>query len=157
MRITPILLHPEKNTVLPASNRLKRPKEFSAVYRTGISRKTTHLTLRAKRRKGDLPVTKQPDLKSENPAEAKSADLPTRVGISISLKVSKKAVIRNRIKRQIRAGLREFLPRISRGWDLVLIVRPSAVECNYRQLLQELEQLLTQAEVLNGDSRGSLL
>ncbi len=143
--------------MLPASNRLKRPKEFSAVYRTGISRKTTHLTLRAKRRKGVLPETKQPDPGSENPPSALTANQPTRVGISISLKVSKKAVIRNRIKRQIRAGLREFLPRISRGWDLVFIVRPSAVECNYRQLLQELEQLLAQAEVLNGDSRGSLL
>lgn len=102
-------------------------------------------------------MTKQPELKSQNPPETLTANQPTRVGISISLKVSKKAVIRNRIKRQIRAGLREFLPRISLGWDLVLIVRPSAVECNYRQLLQELEQLLAQAEVLNGDSRGSLL
>ncbi|MCT7984649.1 ribonuclease P protein component [Laspinema sp. A4] len=143
--------------MLPASNRLKRPKEFSAVYRTGISRKTSHLTLRAKRRKGVLPVGKQLDLGAENLPEALTANQPTRVGISISLKVSKKAVIRNRIKRQIRAGLREFLPRISQGWDLVFIVRPSAVECNYRQLLQELEQLLAQAEVLNGDSRGSLL
>ncbi|HEY9835717.1 MAG TPA: ribonuclease P protein component, partial [Vampirovibrionales bacterium] len=90
--------------MLPASNRLKRPKEFSAVYRTGISRKTTHLTLRAKRRKGVLPETKPPDPGLENPASALTANQPTRVGISISLKVSKKAVIRNRIKRQIRAG-----------------------------------------------------
>lgn len=102
-------------------------------------------------------MAKQPDRGSDNPPEALTANQPTRVGISISLKVSKKAVIRNRIKRQIRAGLRSFLPRIALGWDLVLIVRPSAVECNYRQLLQELEQLLAQAEVLNGDSRGSLL
>ncbi len=104
-----------------------------------------------------MGVAKQPKLESDNSPETPRANQPTRVGISISLKVSKKAVIRNRIKRQIRAGLREFLPQISLGWDLVFIVRPSAGECNYRQLLQELEQLLAQAEVLNGDSRGSLL
>jgi ribonuclease P protein component len=102
-------------------------------------------------------VVKPPALEAETPPETLRVNQPTRVGISISLKVSKKAVIRNRIKRQIRAGLREFLPRIALGWDLVFIVRPSVVECNYRQLLQELEQLLAQAEVLDGDSRGSLL
>ncbi len=76
--------------------------------------------------------------------------LPTRVGISISQKVSKLAVIRNRIKRQIRAALRHMLPQISPGWLLVIVVLHGAQECDYAQILRELEQLLVEAEVLNG-------
>ena len=75
---------------------------------------------------------------------------PTRIGISISLKVSKKAVVRNRIKRQIRAILRQLLPQISPGWHLVIVVRPGASECDYAQFLRELKQLLAEAEVLHG-------
>jgi ribonuclease P protein component len=75
---------------------------------------------------------------------------PTRIGISISQKVSKKAVVRNRIKRQIRAIFRQFLPRLSTGWQLVVVVRPGAEKCDYGQILRELEQLLAEAEVLNG-------
>jgi ribonuclease P protein component len=83
--------------------------------------------------------------------------MPTRIGISISQKVSKRAVIRNRIKRQIRAAIRQMLPCIAPGWRLVVVVRPIAVECDYGQILRELEQLLAEAEVLNGHKRGNLL
>lgn len=82
---------------------------------------------------------------------------PTRIGISISKKVSKKAVIRNRIKRQIRAACRTLLPRISPGWKIVVSVRVGAQECEYEHFLRELEQLLAQAEVLNGYSREHIL
>jgi ribonuclease P protein component len=43
-----------------------------------------------------------------------------------------------------------FLPRFPTGWDLVIIVHPNAVECDYPQLLRELEQLLIDAEVFHG-------
>lgn len=75
---------------------------------------------------------------------------PTRIGISISQKVSKKAVVRNRIKRQIRAALRQLLPQILPGWQLVVVVRPGSQECDYAQFLRELKQLLVEIEVLNG-------
>ncbi|MEB3827592.1 ribonuclease P protein component [Phormidium sp. CCY1219] len=142
--------------MLPQKNRLKHPKEFKVVYRTGITRKTSHLILRGRRREENSQVAKSGE-RSQAEAEGKEFYQPTRIGIAIAQKVSKRAVIRNRIKRRIRAGLRELLPRIEAGWDLVFIVRPAAVECNYRQLLQELEQLLAKAEVLNGDSRRDLL
>ncbi|WP_449418769.1 ribonuclease P protein component [Phormidium nigroviride] len=129
--------------MLPPANRLRREEDFSAVYRKGIRRNSRHLTLRALRpsNKAEL-AQQQTDFKS----------LPaTCIGISISLKVSKRSVVRNRIKRQIRAALRQMLPRISPGWNLVIVVRPTAQECNYGEFLQELEQLLVEAEVLNGN------
>lgn len=75
---------------------------------------------------------------------------PTRIGISIGLKVSKRSVVRNRIKRQIRAAIRQFLPDLSPGWQLVVVVKPSAAQCDYEEFLRELKQLLINAEVLNG-------
>ncbi len=76
--------------------------------------------------------------------------IPTRLGVSISQKVSKKAVIRNRLKRQILGGFQTLLPNLSPGWRLVIVVKPGAVGCNYGDFLRELKQLLIQAEVLNG-------
>lgn len=134
--------------MLPETNRLKHRKDFSAVYRKGIRRNSAHLSLRALRKPKSVELSK--------PTAEKSLQ-PTRTGISISLKVSKRAVVRNRIKRQIRAALRHLLPRLKLGWDLVIVVRPIAQECNYAEILQELEQLLVEAEVLDGNSRGSVL
>jgi len=113
-----------------------------------MRRNSAHFSLRALRKPKSAEFAK--------PTAEKSLQ-PTRTGISISLKVSKRAVVRNRIKRQIRAALRQLLPRLKFGWDLVIVVRPIAQECNYAEILQELEQLLVEAEVLDGNSRGSIL
>jgi ribonuclease P protein component len=83
-------------------------------------------------------------------AIAKARLEPTRVGISISQKVSKRAVIRNRIKRWLKVAVRFLLPKFPTGWDIVVIVQPEATQCDYQQFLQELEQLLIKAEVCNG-------
>lgn len=77
--------------------------------------------------------------------------LPIQVGISISKKVSKRAVVRNRIKRQLKAIVRPLLPRLESGLRMVILVRSEALTYEYGQFLQELEQLLVKAEVLNGD------
>lgn len=135
--------------MLPKVNRLTRPEDFSAVYRRGMRRNSPHLTLRAMRAASNAQLPQEPSLAETLP--------PTRIGISISQKVSKHSVVRNRIKRQIRAAFRRLLPRLAQGWHLVIVVRPLAQECKYAEFLQELEQLLVEAEVLDGNSRGSLL
>lgn len=87
------------------------------------------------------------------PALMQSAneDSPTRIGISISLKVDKRSVVRNRIRRQIQAAFRHLMPRIAKNLDILVVVHPPAIQCSYLQFLQELEQLLADLEVLNGD------
>ena len=131
---------------LPQANRLKKRRDFQTVYRQGIRRSGRYLTLRGVRLCTSAVET--PTLKLSKSSEP--GKLPTRIGISISQKVSKKAVVRNRIKRQIRAIIRQLLPRISPGWKLVVVVQPGASQCEYAQILGELEQLLVQAEVING-------
>lgn len=133
---------------LPKANRLKRQQDFNAVYQKGIRRRARYLTLRALRQ-GHSGNDRSSD---DEAAAFRVLPCQTCIGISISQKVSKRAVIRNRIKRQIRAAFRQLLPRLSRGWNVVVVVHPQAVECDYFQFLQELEQLLIDAEVLNGHS-----
>jgi ribonuclease P protein component len=138
---------------LPKSNRLKSRKDFQAVFREGIRRNGSYLTLRALK-----PLySKKPslDTATQNTQPIDSVHLAdTRIGISISTKVSKRAVVRNRIKRQITSVLYKILPKLSPGWRLVFIVKPTVAEskCVSPQFLQELEQLLAQAEVFDGNS-----
>lgn len=120
---------------MPKENRLRDWRDFRAVYSQGIRQNGFHIVLRA------LWASK---------LEQKLWLEPTRIGISISQKVSKKAVVRNRIKRQIRAAFRELLPIIPPGWKIVIVVRSRAVECKYEHFLRELKQLLIEAKIING-------
>ncbi len=129
---------------LPRANRLKHRKDFTAVYERGRRRNTANFTLRALRRPKPIGPSPLPDPSSQPVA-------CPQIGISISRKVSKRAVVRNRLKRQIRAVFRQLLPRIGGQWWIVIGVKTTAVGCDYGQILQELEQLLVQAEVLNGN------
>lgn len=127
---------------LPKVHRLRSRHDFSAVYQAGLRRSTANLTLRA------LRPPKSPAAEAAFDALAKAP--PAQIGISISQKVSKRSVVRNRIKRQLRAIVRQFLTEIAPGWRLVIVVKPGAAECGYEQFLQELKQLLIQAEVIDG-------
>ena len=119
---------------LPKENRLKDWRDFRAVYSQGIRQYSSHLILRGL-------FTNNLD---EQPPE------PTRLGISISQKVSKKAVARNRIKRQIQGAVRELLPLMSPGWKIVIVVKAQAIECKYEHFLRELKQLLKEAKIIDG-------
>ena len=65
-----------------------------------------------------------------------------RYGIVISTKVSKKAVERNKLKRQFRAILRELDEKIIRGFDLVIIVSPTAKNQEYELIKSEVKKTL---------------
>jgi ribonuclease P protein component len=121
-------------------HRLRHRRDFQAVYEGG------------KRYHGsDLTVIARLDPSLGTTAPLATADpLPSRFGLSVSLKVSKKAVLRNRLKRQIRAVIGELLPEIQPGWRAIVVVRPNAAGCNYEHFLRELKQLLVKANIIHG-------
>ncbi len=140
---------------LPKRYRLKHRRDFSAVYRAGLRRDAPHLSLRALRVPNGYVSLDPASLDRLGAVQPEMVDvtlMPTRIGISISQKVSKRAVDRNRIKRRIRAALRYLLPELFPGWLVVITVRPGTAECGYEEFLRELKQLLTKAEVLDGGS-----
>ena len=88
--------------------RLSRSRDFDAVYRQGRSVSNRSLTLHWFAREGE-------------------ADGTVRVGLAIPRAVGP-AVVRNRLKRQLRAVWAEVSDEAPRGCDYVLVARPGLAE-----------------------------
>lgn len=61
------------------------------------------------------------------------------------------AVVRNRVRRQLREVVRHTT--IKDGWDMVFIARQAATETNYHVLRKATEELLARAQLLGNGSR----
>jgi len=68
-------------------------------------------------------------------------------GIVVSLKVSKKAVVRNKIKRRIRAIIFGQLKTIKPGYDIIILTKPEIKELDYWSLKKKIESLLGRARL----------
>lgn len=64
-----------------------------------------------------------------------------KVGISVSKKIGK-AIIRNKIKRQIRSMLSEILDFSSKSIDIIIIVKGKYLENSYQENLKLLNNLI---------------
>jgi ribonuclease P protein component len=111
-------------------NRLTRSRDFDAVYRQGRSVSTRFLTLYWFGR----------DESVGDP----------RLGFAVPKAVGN-AVVRNRIKRQLRDLVRERLERVPATNDYVLVVRrglPEAAEANgHEWLAQRVDEILEKASL----------
>lgn len=119
---------------LPSKHRLKRRQDFETVYKEGLRVAGPYFIVRA------VPVT-----------TTTTPPPPTKVGLSVSRQVSKKAVVRNKIKRHLRNAIRSLLPRIPSPWLIVIIVKPEVTQCNYDNFLRELEKLFIKAGIIHGN------
>ena len=71
----------------------------------------------------------------------------SRFGIAAGRSVGS-AVQRNRAKRLVRESLRDSLPSILPGWDVVILARKPIVKANYHQIRTALVRLLQKAQLL---------
>jgi ribonuclease P protein component len=60
------------------------------------------------------------------------------------------AVVRNRARRVLRAAWREVAPRILDGHDVVLVGRAAIAGARTHELVAEVEELLSRAQVIEG-------
>lgn len=70
-----------------------------------------------------------------------------RFGISVGKPVGN-AVVRNTVKRRIRAALQEIAPHLVNGYDVVVGARHGCAAATYRELSQVLENLLSRANLI---------
>ena len=101
--------------MLPRANRLKKKKEFEKVFKKGRFLKEDFLILKA------FP----------NNLES------SRFGFVISSKVSKKSVIRNKIKRWLRQAVLFQLKKdnkIQKSIDVVIIIKPRMSIKNFQEI-----------------------
>ena len=61
-----------------------------------------------------------------------------RLGVVVSRKVDKRAVVRNKIKRRLREIFRLKRGIFSKGFDIVIIARKNAADCNYREMERQI-------------------
>jgi ribonuclease P protein component len=71
-----------------------------------------------------------------------------RFGIIVSNKIDKKATVRNKIKRQLRAIIRKKERIILPGNDLVIIVKKNILNLNFAQIETAVTDLLKRAKIL---------
>ncbi|NMC51376.1 ribonuclease P protein component [Candidatus Kuenenbacteria bacterium] len=75
-------------------------------------------------------------------------DSKNRFGIIISTNISKKATVRNLLKRRIRAIIKKHLSEFKDGFDIVIIAKISSVLLSYSELEQELVSLFYKSHIL---------
>lgn len=121
--------------MLPASERLTRRRDFSAVYARKKSWAGPLLVLYVRRAEVSSP-------------EANSEEVVTRrFGYSVSKKVGK-AHDRNRVKRRLREICRLHGAEIARGFDVVFVARTASSEASYTDLEAAVLLLLKRAGLL---------
>jgi ribonuclease P protein component len=98
--------------MLKKNNRLLKKKDFDAVWQKGRSGYDQLLGLKSL---------------ANGLAE-------NRFGIMVGLKVSKKAVERNKIKRRLRAIIRAEAVNLAKGFDVVITVLPAAKKAEFAVL-----------------------
>lgn len=73
---------------------------------------------------------------------------PSRFGIIVSKKISKKAVLRNRIKRMLREVIKNSLKKIRAGSDILIIANPRLTEIGSGELERQFISLARRANIL---------
>ena len=72
----------------------------------------------------------------------------SRLGFILSTKLSKKAVKRNRAKRQLREAVREFLPKAKPGFDIIFLGKKGVLEADFKQIKRGVKEVFQQASLL---------
>ena len=103
----------------PKAYRLRRPFEFAAVQAAGRRLRGAHVVCIARHVSG----------------------APSRVGLTVSRKVGN-AVIRNRVRRRLRACLSARYAALPPGTEIVVVARRSAARVDFRALDADVAQCL---------------
>ncbi len=68
----------------------------------------------------------------------------SRFGFIVSRRIGK-AVVRNRVKRQLREAIRHHLEEFPRGWDVVIIARAPIAEARFAEIENAVMRMLARA------------
>jgi ribonuclease P protein component len=114
--------------MLPAPHRLKGKKIFDDLFRMGKTFSNDALMMKV--------------------SEGKTGQ-PTKFGFGASLKFSKKAVERNKVKRWMREAVRAKIGEIQLGWHVIFFINPRIPKekLNLELVQKKTENLLKKAKI----------
>ncbi|MFG3554098.1 ribonuclease P protein component [Micromonospora sp. NPDC047557] len=129
--------------MLAAAQRLRRSTDFAAAVRggrrVGRGAVVVHLTMPSAT---GTSTTTSPEPARDTVAEQPSA--PARAGFVVSKAVGN-AVVRNKVRRRLRALVRERLGALPAGSTLVVRALPAAAEASYPRLAADLDSAIAVA------------
>jgi ribonuclease P protein component len=105
---------------LPKSRRVLRSSEFRGIYQNGVRMTSRHFAAFCLRLPGE--------------------SVPSRFGFTVPKAIGK-AVQRNRLKRRMRAAVRNRLEDIQSNWAVVFNPRRSALEAPFEELCREVGRI----------------
>ncbi len=125
--------------MLPQEYRLKRKKDFEILFADGQFVNGTLMTAKVWK----IDPAKYPR------RELKDTDL--KIGFVVGLKISKSAVKRNRVRRQMREVVRLLLKedRLKTGFLVALVAKPGILRATYEEIARDIEQLVKRAGLVN--------
>ena len=112
--------------MLDKQNRLKKNRQFNFIYRKGQAKHTKFLSLVF--------------------APSKLTDI--KVGFSVSKKIGK-SVVRSKVKRRLRAIVREMLPSLEKNYNYIFIAKEGIEVVDFDNLKNEVKAVLKKASLIN--------
>ena len=106
--------------MLQKENRLKKKNDFEAVFKKGKSFKNSFLVLKT----------------APNKLEE------SRFGLVVSQKISKKAVVRNKVRRRMSEAIKTMIKDIKKGVDVVLIALPGIESKSFLEIKEILASVI---------------
>lgn len=112
--------------MLDKQNRLKKNRQFNFIYRNGQAKHTRFLSL-------VFSSSKLEDVK---------------VGFSVSKKIGK-SVVRNKVKRRLRAIVRSLLPCFSSHYNYIFIAKEGIDSLTFDEIKNEVILAMKKASLFN--------
>jgi len=112
--------------MLAKKNRLKRKKDFKLILKEGKMFKEDFLILKF----------------------VKNNLNQSRFGIIVSQKISKKAILRNKVKRRIRESIKMELAEIKNGFDITLIAVPGLETKSFHEIKGMIDKIFAKTKIL---------
>ena len=111
--------------MFPKTNRITKKRDFEKIFKNSKSFKTDLCILKIA--KNNLEIN--------------------RFGFVVSLKVSKKAVVRNKIRRRFVEALKLFDKHNKKGFDFLVIALPGADKAEFSGVKESLNKVLGKAGI----------
>jgi len=113
--------------MIPKKNRLTSKKDFARVFAKGRLFRSHGISMKIVRTGSEI----------------------SRFGFVVSNKVSKRAVVRNKIRRRLRVSVGRRLGTIPPGYDVAVLVFKEVLEMGFKDMDASVERLLEKSGLRN--------
>ena len=112
--------------MLANEHRLRRKNDFASVFKKGKGFKKDFVFLKV----------------------IKNKLRESRFGFIVGNKVSKKAVVRNKIKRRLRGIVEKNLDRVKKGFDIIVVALPGLEKKSFQEINNTIDSLFQESKII---------